>query len=609
VEDVIPVRTLDLPTIGRCLRASVARGRLVAASRQHERRLELALRASGAAIWEWDLVGGRMTYPPEWGRLVGLHAEPSVASPDAWFDRVHADDRQRVTNEVSAHLDGTTPQLVTEHRLRHEDGSYRWAQFRGVADRASGGRTLRLIGTLADVSERRSAEEQLRHGAFFDALTGLPNRAVLMDRLGRSVELAKRRGDYVFALLFSDLDGFKVINDSLGHGVGDELLVAVARRIEGCIRTVDTLARLGGDEFAILLDNIRDTHDALRVAERIHDALSTPVTLSRHEVNVSSSVGIASSIAGYDRPEEIVRDADIAMYRAKGKGKGRHEIFDESMHLQAVDRLKLESDLRRALRQDELCVHYQPIASIPTGRIVGFEALVRWEHPEQGLVSPARFIPLAEETGMIIPLDRWVLRRACQQMKCWQDRYPSDPPLTISVNLSPKQLSRPDLVDEIRGVLESTGLDPATFRPEITESVLMEDLDAASLLLERLKHMNILLHMDDFGTGYSSLSYLVRFRVDTLKIDGSFVSHMETAGESVEIVRMIVALAHNLGMQVIAEGVESEQQLAQLRRLGCEYGQGYYFSRPLPAERAEELLRAQAATPAGQNRTAAAIEK
>ena len=387
-----------------------------------------------------------------------------------------------------------------------------------------------------------------------------------------------------------------MINDSLGHGIGDQLLVTVARRLETCVRTVDTVARLGGDEFAIILDDIRDIHDALRVSERIQKSLQDAFELGEHEVIISGSVGIALSTAGYESAEKIVRDADTAMYRAKGKGKACHEIFDQTMHTRAASRLGLEQDLRRALdKGDQLRVHYQPIVSIPTNSITGFEALVRWNHPEQGLISPAQFIPVAEEAGLIIPLDRWVLREACRQMGIWHKKFPQTPPLMISVNFSPKQLVQPDLVDQIKSALNDSDLDPASLRPEITESVLVEEVNVATEVMERLKDMNVLLHMDDFGTGYSSLSYLVKFRVNTLKIDGSFVSHMESGGESVEIVRMIISLAHNLGMKVIAEGVETEKQLDQLRRLKCEFAQGYYFSRPVPNNEAEALLTSRSA--------------
>jgi diguanylate cyclase (GGDEF)-like protein len=434
----------------------------------------------------------------------------------------------------------------------------------------------------------QESKEHFRHAAFHDALTGLPNRALLADHLKLAIERAKRREDHLFAVLFLDLDRFKNINDSLGHTIGDQLLIAIARRVEGCLRPMDTVARLGGDEFAILLDGLEDFSHAIHVAERVQDELMQPYNLKGHEVYTTTSIGIALSTTGYDHPENILRDADIAMYRAKDNGKARYELFDTVMHTRAVALLKLENDLRRAIERQEFHVFYQPIISLETDQIAGFEALVRWEHPERGFVSPDEFIPLSEETGLIMEIGHWVLRESCRQMREWQLSFQR--PLMLSVNLSGKQFVQSNLIGQIKSILDETGFDPRWLRLEITESVVMENAEAATSMLLQLRDLGAHLSIDDFGTGYSSLSYLHRFPVTTLKIDRSFIGRMGEGDENSEIVRTIMTLANNLGMEVVAEGVETEEQLAQLRALKCEYGQGYLFSRPVNAEAAGMLI-------------------
>jgi len=490
-----------------------------------------------------------------------------------------------------------------------------------------GGEPCILI-VIRDITDRKQAEEQLLHNAFYDALTGLPNRALFMDRLGHAVERANRRGNYCFAVLFLDLDRFKVVNDSLGHTMGDQLLIAIAERLQRAVRPGDTVARLGGDEFTILLDDIKDISDAVSVAERIQGALQQPFNLSGHEVFTSASIGITLSTGilnavglshlldstredvlprtattlvstQYRHPQDLLRDADIAMYRAKSRGKARHEIFDTSMRVQAVSLLQLETDLRRAIERQEFQIHYQPIVVLKTGKITGFEALVRWQHPERGLVSPTEFIPVAEETGLIIPIGWWVLQEACRQLRAWQLAclqsplgYPLAQPLTVSVNLSGKQFLQPDLLPQIAQVLQETGLDTNSLKLEITESVIIEHTESTTAILLQLRSLGIQLYIDDFGTGYSSLSRLHRFPIDCLKIDRSFVSRMELDRENFEIVRTIVTLAHNLGMDVTAEGVETVEQLAQLKTLGCECGQGYLFSKPVDRQGVEAMIGA-----------------
>ena len=433
-------------------------------------------------------------------------------------------------------------------------------------------------------------KDHFRHAAFHDSLTGLPNRAMFTELLKAEIEGSKRRPDHLFSVLFLDLDRFKNINDSLGHTHGDLLLVAFAERLERTLRPVDTLARFGGDEFAILLSGIEDTTDAVRVAERIHEELLLPFVLDKNSAFATASIGIALSSSGYERPEDILRDADTAMYRAKENGKARYEMFDQGMHARAVSRLQLESDLRQAVEQKQFCVYYQPIIALETGRLAGFEALVRWNHPRRGLISPADFIPVAEETGLIVPLGRWVLEESCAKIRQWQQKSPCHRALSLSVNLSGRQVSQPDLVAQIKQALDDSKLSPHCLKLEITESVVMENAEAATIMFKQLRALGVQLSIDDFGTGYSSLSYLHRFPLNYLKIDRSFVSRMTIADDNSEIVRTITTLARNLGMECIAEGIETEEQHQQLKALGCEYGQGYLFSRPVDDVAAEHLL-------------------
>jgi diguanylate cyclase (GGDEF)-like protein/PAS domain S-box-containing protein len=501
-------------------------------------------------------------------------------------DFVHVDHRQNFRARTR-HLSESQQSDLKAEKFVTLDGQIRDVEVVMASVTYDGKPATQIL--TRDITERRRAEEQLLHDAFHDSLTGLPNRALFIDHLQLAVNHLRRRKGYLFAVLFIDLDRFKVINDSLGHMVGDKLLIATARRLESCLREGDTIARLGGDEFTILLDGIKDRGDAQRVAERVQELLAEPFHLAGRELFVTASVGIKYSGNDDEQPEDLLRDADTAMYCAKTFGKAQYQVFDAKMHTSALTNLQLESDLRRAIEREEFCVNYQPIVSLQSGRISGFEALVRWRHPERGVILPSEFISFAEETGLILQIDRIVLRQACLQMRSWQKTIPFTRQMKVSVNLSCKQFMQPLIVEQVLEILEETALDPCSLKLEITESVMMERGDHAMSVLERLSQSGIELSLDDFGTGYSSLSYIHRFPVTTLKIDQSFIKRI--GGEqNEEIVRAVVALARNLGIEVVAEGIETVVQLDQLRALNCEKGQGFYFSNPVDAESATRLI-------------------
>ena len=559
--------------------------------RESEERYALAARGANDGLWDWNVQSNVVYFSPRWKSMLGYEESEVGDQPQEWFDRVHDADRERVNEEVAAHQKGLVPQFESEHRVLHKDGTFRWMLCRGLAVQNGSGKTLRMVGWQTDITE----------GKVSDPLTGLPNRLLFADRLGRLIKHAKRRKDYWFAVLFLDLDGFKMINDSLGHLIGDQLLVGVASRLEKCLRATDTVARLGegfivarmgGDEFTVLLDDLKDPGDAKLAAERLMKSVTAPFMLGGREVFTSMSIGIALSNPGYEQAEDILRDADTAMYRAKSRGKARYEIFDADMRASVVARLQLEMDLRRALEHGEFHNVYQPIVSLAAGQIVGFEALLRWQHPTRGELGPEEFIMVAEETGLIRDLGWWNLREACRQMTEWRADYSAYSQLTMSVNLSPKQFLQANLVEDIGSLLSELKLPPQALKLELTESTVMGDPSAAVEMLQQIKLLGISLAIDDFGTGYSSLSYLHRFPLDTLKIDRSFISGIGN-GQDTEIARTILPMALNLHLDVIAEGVETMEQLVLLKKLHCKYGQGFYFSKPLSAEEAGLLLAEQ----------------
>jgi diguanylate cyclase (GGDEF)-like protein/PAS domain S-box-containing protein len=556
--------------------------------RESEERYALAARGANDGLWDWNLNANVVFFSTRWKSMLGYQESEIGDKPDEWFNRIHDADRERVNQEIAAHQEGSVPQFESEHRVLHKDGTFRWMLCRGLAVHNGSGKISRMAGWQTDITE----------GKVSDPLTGLPNRLLFADRVGRLIKHAKRRKDYLFAVLFLDLDGFKMINDSLGHLVGDQLLVGVASRLEKCLRATDTVARLGegfvvarmgGDEFTVLLEDLKDPGDAKLAAERLMKAVTSAFMLGGREVFTSLSIGIALSNPGYEQAEDILRDADTAMYRAKSMGKARYEIFDADMRASVVARLQLETDLRRALEHGEFHNVYQPIVSLAAGQIVGFEALLRWQHPTRGLLGPEEFIRVAEETGLIRDLGWWNLREACRQMTNWRTDYRAYSQLTMSVNLSPKQFLQPNLAEDIGSLLRELNLPPQALKLELTESTVMGDPSAAIEMLQQIKSLGISLAIDDFGTGYSSLSYLHRFPLDTLKIDRSFISSIGN-GQDTEIARTILPMALNLHLDVVAEGVETIEQLVLLKKLQCKYGQGYYFSKPLSAEEAGSLL-------------------
>ncbi|HKN65994.1 MAG TPA: EAL domain-containing protein [Gemmatimonadaceae bacterium] len=439
--------------------------------------------------------------------------------------------------------------------------------------------------------EAERIERQLRHDALHDGLTGLPNRACFVERLRHAGERARRDVANSFAVLFVDLDHFKIVNDSFGHLAGDELLVEVARRLAGCLRSVDTLARLGGDEFALLLEEVQEPSDAARVAERLQVALSNPMTIRESEVFTSASIGIALSTRADDAPQHLLRSADLAMYRAKEHGRGRFELFDPAMHTAAMERLRMEMDLRRAVERDQLVLYYQPVVSLTTGGVVAVEALIRWKHPERGLIPPLDFIPIAERTGLIGEIGRWVLARACEQLQAWEREFGYDAPQSVWINVSPKQFAQQDLADQVGRLFDSLSFEPRRIKFEITESIMLENIELAMRTLGELRRLGVQVFMDDFGTGYSSLTYLGRLPLDGIKVDRSFVSQMGTDVRQAQLVSTIISLIRNLGLEPIAEGVETDQQATLLREMGCAFAQGFVFCRPLPAREIDALLR------------------
>jgi diguanylate cyclase (GGDEF)-like protein/PAS domain S-box-containing protein len=557
--------------------------------RHNEERFRALVQNASDIITVVDLEGRIRYQSPSVERILGY--DPEVVNGQPILEIVHPDDREA---SIAFFLEALKTGEVTSPvrwRVLHADGAWRYVEtiYKNLAnDPNVGGMLL----TTRDVSDQKELEDQLAHRAFHDALTGLPNRSLFTDRVGHALARRVREPGRI-AVLFLDVDDFKTVNDSLGHAAGDELLVAIAKRLDDCLRGGDTAARLGGDEFAILLEDVSEPDEAAGVAERVIESLRPPFDIDGKRTFVYASIGIATSTGTPgERAEELLRNADVAMYIAKRRGKGGHEFFEPDMHLAALKRLELKAELQQALERDEFVIHYQPAVDLASGRITGVEALVRWDHPERGLVPPLDFIPLAEETGLIVPIGGWVLREACRQAREWQQSHKGGPDLSVGVNLSGRQLQDASVVAEVQAALEASGLPPHSLILEITETVLLQDAEAAAGTLGELKKLGVQLAIDDFGTGYSSLGYLDRFPVDIVKIAKPFIDGVAHGPDESAVAAAMITLGGTLGLKTVAEGIEDADQLAELRALACDQGQGFYLARPVAADGVDVLLSA-----------------
>lgn len=560
------------------------------ALRRSEERFRSLIQNATDLITLTDANGVILYESPAITEMLGLLPHETIGNH--LFDEVHPDDRPRAVEYLRDAVDAPGPNEAIELRFRHVDGSWRSIEA-CVTNLLEDPAVAAMVFNSHDVTERRMFEEQLQRQAFYDPLTGLPNRSLLLDRIEHALARTKRGGHRV-AVAFLDLDRFKVVNDSLGHAAGDRLLVNVAHRLLDAVRAEDTVARLGGDEFVVLIEDVADLSEVAAIARRVIDIFQTPVAVDDHEAFVATSIGVALSGERGEAIDsgELLRNADIALYRAKGEGRGRFVIFDPSMNVFSAERLSLESDLQRAVERGELRLAFQPEVDLRTGKITGLEALARWEHPRRGLIAPGDFIPIAEETGLIVQIGQWVLEEACRQARAWRDQALTSEPLTIAVNLSARQFQQAGLVEHLECVLADTDIEPAQLRLEITESVLVQEAGAARATLQRVKDLGVQIAIDDFGIGYSSLAYLTRLLADTLKVDRSFVAAIGRDEQSFAIVAAVASLAHALGMSVTAEGIETARQLELVRASGCDHGQGYHFSKPVSAAVVETLVSA-----------------
>lgn len=557
--------------------------------RESEERYALAVRAANDGIWDWNMKTNEIYYSARWKEMLGYREDELGCDPNEWFKLIHPEDRKQLQANLVSHLKGLTPHFECEYRIRHSSGEYLWALSRGLAVRDANGIAYRMAGSQSDITARKLAEERLAHDAVHDALTGLPNRVLFLDRLQNRIERTKRNPNDLFAVMFLDLDRFKLVNDSLGHVVGDQLLITVAKRLQKCLRPEDTVSRLSGDEFAILLDVVKDVNDARRVAERIKGQLKTTTTLGAVERSPTASIGIVMFNKDYTTAGELLRDADSAMYYAKAQGGNQHQLFDNAMHISAVELIRLEGELKRAVERKEWLIHYQPIISLASGRLIGAEALIRWMHPIRGLLPPQDFIQAAEDTGLILPIGEYVMRAACAQVKAWREA--GHPGFWVSVNISARQFQDKNLVGKVAQILLEMGLPSDALRLEITEGIAVRDREYTIKIMNELNALGVHTSLDDFGTGYSSLSYLKQFPLKVLKIDQSFIQDIHLNRKNETLVTAIISMARSLGLEVVAEGVEKDEQLAFLRSQFCDSVQGYLLSHPLPGTEFTRLLK------------------
>jgi len=546
-----------------------------------EQRYRAVVNGTNDGLFEWNLKSNHVNYSERWKQIVGYPNEAELHKPDDWFNRIESSDLAQLEADLAMFLAGQTETLRNQHRLTTADGENRWALCRAELIHDDDGEPLRLIGSITDTTEFKLAEEKLRHAAETDKLTGLPNRATLLDRLAQAIRRHKLTGGRRrFALMFLDFDRFKSINDSLGHDAGDQLLIQIAQRLSTQVRSTDTAARIGGDEFILLFEEVADFDQVTQIADRLLEVFSRPFDLEGNEVTSTASIGVVNGDLGYEDADAVIRDADAAMYHAKSLGKARYTVFDQNMQNESLKRMVLERELSQAIGTPQIFMAYQPIISVSEGHVVGFEALVRWEHPEMGVVRPDQFIHIAEETGLIVPLGRWILEESCRELNQIRRALP-DLVFTMNINLSKRQLVQPDVTEMIDHVVKAAGVDPSWIKLEITESVIMDARVPVTPVLEKMRELGFQLAMDDFGTGHSSLSCLHEFPIDVLKIDRSFVQSLEQHVEFAAVIQAVVTLAHTLGLSVVAEGIETVEQLAVLQALDCDHLQGFLFARPM----------------------------